>query len=98
MTFPTQPRAVSYQAEGKSGEFFVTRSEDGPPVLRAECQKITDRSDLSETLIVKSLEEQAASIGYRTFRSRWSALNLGGAPNLVEGLSRWSWRICGFFR
>ena len=63
VTFPTHPRAVSYQAEGKPGEFFVTRSEDGTPILRAECQKITDRSGLSEALIVKSLEEQAASIG-----------------------------------
>jgi hypothetical protein len=63
VTFPTPPRAVSYQAGGKPGEFFVTQTEDGPPILRAECQRITDRSGLSEALIVKSLEEQAASIG-----------------------------------
>lgn len=50
VTFPTQPRVISYQSESKPGEFFITRSEDGTPILRAECQKITDRSGLSEAL------------------------------------------------
>lgn len=63
ITFPTAPRAVPYQAGGKPGEFLVTRTEDGPSILRAECQAIVDRSAVSEELIRKSLEEQAASIG-----------------------------------
>lgn len=63
MTFPTAPRPVSYVADGKPGEYLVTRTEDGLPILRVECQTIIDRSKLSEALIVKSLEEQATSIG-----------------------------------
>lgn len=63
ITFPTPPRSVSYQAGGKPGEFLVTRTEDGLPILRAECQAIVDQSAVSDALILRSLEEQAASIG-----------------------------------
>jgi hypothetical protein len=63
ITFPTAPRPVSYIAHGKPGEYLVTRTEDGLPTLRVECQTIVDRSKLSEALIAESLEEQAASIG-----------------------------------
>lgn len=77
VTFPTPPRTVPYQAEGKPGEFFVTRTEDGPPILRAECQRITDRSGLSEALIVKSLEEQATSTGLSNVQITMERSELG---------------------
>jgi hypothetical protein len=77
ITFPTTPRVVSYQAGGRPGEFLMTRTEDGPPILRAECQAIVDRSGLSEALIVKSLEEQAASIGLTNVQVTMERSQLG---------------------
>ena len=77
VTFPTAPRTVSYVADGKPGEYLVTRTEDGLPILRVECQTIVDRSRLSEALIVKSLEEQAASIGLTNVQVTIERLQLG---------------------
>jgi hypothetical protein len=69
ITFPSEPKKFSYHSGGRPGNFLMTEAKAGLPILRAECQAIVDKSILNDQLVMKSLQEQAQSIGLENIQT-----------------------------